>query len=111
VYKGTNKAAILAGCDILAHPGLISPELATLAAEKNVMLELSLRKGSAVSNGHIMNVARNTGANVIVNSDAHSPSDFFTEKIYREVALGAGMSEGEFNAMVKRLHAWLEGLC
>ncbi len=47
VERGTNLAAIEAGCDILAHPGLLTPEEAKLAAERGVFLELSTRKGTA----------------------------------------------------------------
>ncbi|MFH2145937.1 MAG: histidinol phosphate phosphatase domain-containing protein, partial [Candidatus Omnitrophota bacterium] len=45
VRKGTNRAAIEAGVNILAHPGLITLEDAKLAAEKGVFLEISGRKG------------------------------------------------------------------
>ena len=41
VETGTNLAAIRAGVDILAHPGLITPEDAGLATEKGVLLELN----------------------------------------------------------------------
>ncbi|HOK54453.1 MAG TPA: histidinol phosphate phosphatase domain-containing protein, partial [Armatimonadota bacterium] len=46
VEPGTNKAAILSGnVDILAHPGLITADDAKLAAEHEVFLEISCRKG------------------------------------------------------------------
>ena len=45
VEEGTNHEAILAGADILAHPGLITEEDARLAAERGVLLEISARKG------------------------------------------------------------------
>jgi len=37
VPRGTNLAAIEGGADILAHPGLITPEEAELAAQKGVL--------------------------------------------------------------------------
>ena len=33
------------------------------------------------------------GANLIVNSDAHSPSDFITQEFAYKIALAAGLSE------------------
>ena len=45
VIRGTNRAAIEAGADILAHPGLISKEDAEAAKQKGVVLELTARKG------------------------------------------------------------------
>ena len=47
VETGTNLAAINAGVDILAHPGLITVEDAQLAAEKGVLLELNTAPGYA----------------------------------------------------------------
>ena len=45
VAPGTNLAAIEAGVDILAHPGLITEEEVKLAAEKGVALEITTRGG------------------------------------------------------------------
>ena len=45
VAPGTNRAAIEADIDILAHPGLITLEEAARARERGVFLELSARKG------------------------------------------------------------------
>lgn len=107
VFPGTNEAALKYGCDILAHPGPISEELGCLAAENNVRLELSFRKGNCLYNGHVLSVARKTGAQVVVNSDAHSPSDIFTEKLYSDVAYGAGMSDEEFKKMLEKNLEWV----
>ena len=53
VEEGTNHEAIMAGVDILAHPGLISEEDVRLAKERKVLLEISARKGHSLSNGHV----------------------------------------------------------
>ena len=45
VPAGTNRAAIEAGVDVLAHPGLITPEEVQAAAARGVCLEISGRKG------------------------------------------------------------------
>lgn len=96
VAPGTNRAAIEAGVDILAHPGLLSAEDARLAAERGVCLELSGRKGHSLSNGHVAALARATGAKLVINSDAHAPGDLVPLAMARKVALGAGLSEEEF---------------
>ena len=92
VRPGTNRAAIEAGVDILAHPGFINEEEAALAAQKGVFLELSGRKGHCLTNGHVARLAQATGAGLVVCADAHGPGDFLTEEMARKVALGAGVS-------------------
>ena len=100
VAPGTNLAAIKAGADILAHPGLISPEEVKLAAEKGVFLELSGRKGHCLSNGHVASLARKFEAPLVINSDGHAPGDFLSAELAFRVGLGAGLSPKE----VKRLY-------
>ncbi len=95
VEKGTNSAALKEDIDILAHPGLITEE-DTLDAKKNgIYLELSYRKGHCLSNGHVFGIAKKTGANLVISSDAHSPNDIMNEKIYNNVAYGTGLNNRE----------------
>jgi histidinol phosphatase-like PHP family hydrolase len=94
VPKGTNLAAVkIPEVDILAHPGLLTVEEAELAKENGIFLELSARKGHCLSNGHVAMVANEVKADLLVNTDAHSPSDFITEKEAYNVARGSGLSE------------------
>jgi len=95
VMPGTNRAAITGGADFLAHPGLISSEDAALAAEKGVFLEITTRKGHAYTNGHVVNMARQAGAKMIINTDSHSPSDLVIRKNAELIARGAGLTEEE----------------
>jgi histidinol phosphatase-like PHP family hydrolase len=96
VTTGTNLAAIEAGADILAHPGLISDVEAGLAARNGVALEVSTRPGHCLSNGHVVATARKHGARMVLNSDIHGPEDFLTRDMRRLAAMGAGMTEDEF---------------
>ncbi len=98
VAEGTNRAAIEAGVDILAHPGLITEEEAALAAEKGVVLEISTRPGHALANGHLLAMARRSGARLVIDNDAHLPGDLLPPEMVRRVGLGAGMSEKEISA-------------
>ena len=99
VLAGTNRAALEAGVDILAHPGLISEEDVVLAAEKKVCLEITARKGHSLANGHVAAMARRFGAPLVLNTDAHGPSDLISRDMARRVAAGAFMKENEINGM------------
>jgi putative hydrolase len=96
VPPGTNRAAVeCPDVDILAHPGLITPEEADLAAANSVFLEITSRRGHCLGNGNTAIIARGAGAKVLVNSDTHSPGDLHTEEFARSIALGAGLSKAE----------------
>ena len=96
VIPGSNRAALEAGVDLLAHPGFITEEDARLAAQKGIFLELSGRKGHCLTNGHVVRMARAAGALLAVNADAHEPGDFMTAQRAECVALGAGLSVAEY---------------
>jgi putative hydrolase len=99
VEEGTNREAIEGGADILAHPGLITEELALLAKEKGVLLEISARKGHCLTNGHITRMAGLTGVKLVYNTDAHESSDLTTGEEARRIVLGAGLSADDFSHM------------
>ncbi len=101
VPDGTNRAAIEAGADILAHPGLISKQDAYLAAEKGVYLEISGRKGHCFTNGHVAKIAKETGAKLILNSDAHSPEDLLSKELAEKIVQGAGLSDGGLELLLE----------
>jgi putative hydrolase len=99
VPPGTNRAAVeCPDVDVLAHPGLLTLEEARLAAAQGIYLELSGRRGHCLANGHVAIVAREAGAALLVNSDAHQPSDLLSLESARRVALGAGLSPDEVEA-------------
>ncbi len=99
VCPGTNRAAIDSGVDILAHPGLISGKDADMAAAKGVLLEITGRKGHSLTNGHVAAMAIQAGARMVVNSDAHAPGDLMSSEWARQVVLGAGLGQADFEAM------------
>lgn len=92
VAPGTNRAGLEADIDILAHPGLISPEEAALAAQRGIMLEISARHGHCLANGHVAALARQVGAGLIVNTDAHGPGNYISRDRAVQIAQGAGLS-------------------
>lgn len=95
VAPGTNLAAIEAGVDVLAHPGLITVREAEIAAERGVLLEVTARKGHSLTNGHVVIVAREAGAKLSFGTDTHSPDDVMSRKQADRVALGAGLTVDE----------------
>lgn len=80
VIKGTNTAAIKAGVDILAHPGMITLEDAMLAKEKKVYLEITARRGHSKTNHHVFKTAMKAGAKLVIDTDSHSPEDILTQE-------------------------------
>ncbi len=110
VAKGTNKAAILGECDILAHPGLIGLEEARLASEKDVFLEISARNGHSFTNGHVFKMAREASAKYILNTDAHSPYNLITKEFAKVLLKGAGMDDGEIKKAFEYAEEMLERL-
>ncbi len=95
VAPGTNLAAITACVDILAHPGLITEKEGELAEKNGVALEISGRGGHSFTNGHVLSVARKTGARMIFNTDSHHPRDLMNSEMAVKVMRGAGMTEEE----------------
>jgi histidinol phosphatase-like PHP family hydrolase len=101
VVEGTNRAAIEAGVDILAHPGLISEDDLRFAKEKGITLEITARKGHSLSNGHVARGAMRFGIPLAINTDSHAPSDLISRDFAKRVLLSAGIDidkiEGIFN--------------
>ena len=95
VPKGTNLAAIRAGVDILAHPGMLTEDEARLAGENNVFLEISARKGHSLTNGHVAHIAMKTGARLVYNTDSHAPGDLTTWDKALSIIKGASLSEAD----------------
>jgi putative hydrolase len=96
VMGGTNRAAVeCVEVDILAHPGFITLEEARIAAENGVYLEITSRQGHCLTNGHVVQIARQVGAKLVLNTDTHSPGDMIDQQMARLVAAGAGLNEEE----------------
>ena len=103
VEPGTNLAAVSSNqVDILAHPGLITVEEARIAADNNVFLEVSARKGHSLANGHVVRVAQEAQALMVLDSDAHLPEDLLTREVAMKVALGAGLDQEGADSLLER---------
>ena len=103
VEPGTNEAAIRSPwVDVLAHPGLITLDEARLAAERGVYLEVSARRGHSFANGHVVRMARQAGAQMVLDSDAHEPGDLLTPEMTQKVAKGAGLDDDEVQTLLEQ---------
>ncbi len=102
VEPGTNHAAVSSAyVDVLAHPGIIRPEDAQIAARNGIFLEVSARKSHGLANGHVVRMAKSAGARMLLDSDAHEPDDLLTPSFALNVALGAGLDEAEAKALLE----------
>lgn len=101
VVSGTNRKAMEAGIDILAHPGLISKADFLFAKKQGVLLEVSARKGHSISNGYLVGLWRRLGGKLIINTDGHHEDDLFTEVKYFNVGMGAGLTRQEVAQILK----------
>ncbi|MDD1736347.1 MAG: histidinol phosphate phosphatase domain-containing protein [Methanothrix sp.] len=102
VRPGTNRAALEAGVDILAHPGFITLEEAELARENDVCLEITSRLGHNITNGHVVRMAKLAGAKMVVDTDSHAPRDLINSERAIEIAMGASLTREEATAIVKQ---------
>ncbi|MEW6009254.1 MAG: histidinol phosphate phosphatase domain-containing protein [Candidatus Omnitrophota bacterium] len=107
VVKGTNRAALEAGVDILAHPGLISESDVKLAAKKGIFLELTSRKGHCLTNGHIAKMAAKFKVKIALNNDSHLPPDIIAPSELVKVGLGAGLSQAQIDQIYRNLAIFL----
>jgi histidinol phosphatase-like PHP family hydrolase len=93
VLPGTNRAGIDAGCDVLAHPGLITVADVRLAKKRGVCLELTTRKIHSIPNKRLYKLAKSIGAKLVLNTDAHDGDDIITrsqaEKFLKRLGLSA----------------------
>lgn len=108
VAPGTNRAAIEANVDILAHPGIISEGDLLLAKEKGVTLEITSRKGHSLSNGYVAKEAMRFGVPLCINTDAHSPSDLITKEFAIKILLASGIEENRINSIFEHSKALVE---
>jgi len=106
VKEGTNLAAIEAGVDVLAHPGLITRDEVRLAVKKGILLEITTRKGHSLGNGIVAKLALQENALLIVNTDTHAPGDLVTEAYAKKVLLCAGIPEEKTHSIFQNsVHA------
>ena len=93
VPPGTNHTAVSLDIDILAHPGFITVEDAQTAKDNGICLEITSRNGHNRTNGHVVRIAKETGTDLVVNTDSHAPHDLINDETALKIAMGAGLDE------------------
>lgn len=101
VIPGTNRAALEAPIDILAHPGLVSAEEALMASRNAICLEITTRKGHSLTNGHVAAMARQYHFPLVLDTDTHDPDDLTSPEMAERIARGAGMTGEEILTMFR----------
>lgn len=122
VETGTNFAAIGAGVDVLAHPGLIDEQAAAFAAEKGVALEFTSCPRHALTNAHTAAMALRFGCPLVRGSAASCAAEITTRTAWPLVIRGADvfgalqeksnlleLLQKSENNLVRRLMAFQQG--
>ncbi len=104
VPEGTNKSAILAGCDILAHPGFISEDDVKFAIKNDVLLEITTRDGHRKGNLHVSKLAKKLTAKLVFDTDSHKPENLLNEKKIKEILKEAKLNYKDFERMQKNAY-------
>ncbi len=100
VAGGTNRAAIEAGVDILAHPGLLSEDEARLAADKGVHIEISARPGHSFGNGRVVKLWYKYRFPMVLDTDTHTPKDLINDEFAETVIMASGVEEADVKEVI-----------
>jgi histidinol phosphatase-like PHP family hydrolase len=103
VEKGTNFAAVQSPyVDILAHPGLLTVEEASLAAQNNIFIELTARKNHSAANSHVASVSQKAKARLLVSSDAHDENDLLMPSLVESILHQANINQRQRRQIIDR---------
>ena len=101
VIPGTNRCAIEAGCDILAHPGNITDEDVMLAVKIGTCLEITTRLGHSPANDHVLSLAKRFGAKMVLDNDSHSPDDLISAEGAMAFLTKLGLNSDEISQIFR----------
>ena len=108
VVNDTNRLALEADIDILAHPGLITDADTIKAQERGIFLEITSRSGHSQSNNHVAAQARKFSAKLILNNDSHRPQDIISPQELIEVGIKSGLNNTEIEKIYTEVSAFLK---
>ncbi|MEW6170191.1 MAG: histidinol phosphate phosphatase domain-containing protein [Candidatus Omnitrophota bacterium] len=108
VLKGTNRAALLADINILSHPGYIIEEDVKLAIKRNIFLEITARAGHNRGNNHVASLATKLGANLIIDTDSHSPENIISTEELKNIGLQAGLTSTQISLLYQKLEEFIK---
>ncbi|MCX5697550.1 MAG: histidinol phosphate phosphatase domain-containing protein [Candidatus Omnitrophica bacterium] len=108
VAAGTNRAALEADIDILAHPGLISDADILLAKNKGIFLEVTTREGHSEGNAHLIQRALALGAKLILSTDSHQPEDIISPQQVIKIVSQEGLNEEDIRTIYFNVEDFLK---
>jgi len=110
VFTGTNKSALEADIDILAHPGKIKEEELILAKKRKIFLEVTARKGHLKTNSYVIKQALKYDAKLIINTDSHSPKDILSPNELIKFISSFGLSQKQIKKIYQDTWDFLKKL-
>jgi len=108
VFQGTNRAALEADIDILAHPGFISDEDVKLAKSRGIFLEITSRNGHNAANSFVAKKTLKFGAKFILSHDSHKPEDIISPAQLKKVGLKSGLTAVQIAGSYKEVDKFLK---
>jgi len=108
VATGTNRSALEADIDILAHPGMITQDDAVLAGKKGIFLEITSRRGHRDTNAYVARRALKAKARLILNNDSHMPEDIITPERLKGFGIKAGLSVSDVDCLYRGVEEFLK---
>jgi len=106
VIPGTNRAALEADIDILAHPGRITDADAQFAKKRKVFLEITSRHGHGSANAFVARQALKFGCRMVLDHDSHRPEDILSPAQTRRVGLKAGLTDAQIDRIYTEIKKW-----
>jgi putative hydrolase len=106
VIPGTNRAALEADIDILAHPGRISDSDAKFARKRGVFLEVTSRTSHGSANSHVVRQALKFGCRLVLDHDSHDPEDILSPAQTRRIAMKAGLTDTQIDHIYAEIKKW-----
>jgi len=102
VQEGTNLAAVKSRhVDILAHPGHMTQEVAEIAANNDVFIEITTRRGHNTTNAHVAKIASRAGALMLLNSDTHDEDDLLSDQLATDILHQAGINSRQYKQILE----------
>ncbi|MDR1952107.1 MAG: histidinol phosphate phosphatase domain-containing protein [Elusimicrobiota bacterium] len=97
----TNFYAVNADIDILAHPGILSREVAEIAAARDIKIEITTRKHHSVANKEVAATALEAKSKLILDTDTHTPENLMSKELIIKTLSQAGLPAEYFEIMQK----------
>jgi histidinol phosphatase-like PHP family hydrolase len=102
VEPGTNLvAAKNKNVDILAHPGLLTKEVADQCKKNNVFVEITSNRTHSITNGHVAKIGKKSQVKFIQNTDTHRPSDMRSYEEGERILIASGFTKNEATVILQ----------